>query len=177
MMHKSKHQKEMKMKRTRLAGWTLLLSFAFFVQPALAQSPKSGLATIRNLDYTIILCEDIEKMRRFYSSVMQFEIFHEVPGQWVEFRVGSSLLTLRPRNRPYDGSPISEDTASVQLAFRVPPKEVNNAFETLKKLDVRIIENRRIKLGATEPCSSLTLRTMSLNCTLIFRQECARPKT
>ena len=105
-----------------------------------AAAANSGLGAIRNLDYTIVICDDINEMRQFYKDVMQFEIFRETPGQWIEFQVGSSLLTLRPRNRPYDGPPVTKAAASLQLAFRVPPKEVDHAYETLKSHNVHIIE-------------------------------------
>lgn len=69
---------------------------------------------IRNLDYAILLCEDWERMRAFYRDTLGFSVYRGWDG-WCEFRVGSTLLTLRRRGRPYDG-PAAEG-AAVQLAF------------------------------------------------------------
>ncbi len=103
-------------------------------------SKKAGFETIRNLDYTIILCDDLTAMREFYTSVLGFEIDHETPGAWVALRVGSSLLTLRPRNRPYDGPKPPKESASLQLAFRVPPKDVDQAHATLVRIGIPVID-------------------------------------
>ena len=100
----------------------------------------TGLGAIRNLDYTILLCEDIEPMRRFYTEVMGFEIRHEIPGRWVEFKVGSSLLALRLRGRPYDGPRPVPGTASVQFAFRVPPGGVEIAAAQLVEHGIDLLE-------------------------------------
>jgi glyoxylase I family protein len=46
---------------------------------------------------------------------------------WVSFRVGATLLTLRPRGQDPTGGndgPIGEGSAAVQLAFRVPPRAI-----------------------------------------------------
>ena len=111
-------------------------------EKASADTPlqKTGFDAIRNLDYTIILCDDVNTMRDFYTKVLEFKVNHETPGAWVALQVGSSLLTLRPRNRPYDGSKPPKQSASLQLAFRVPPQDVDRAHETLKRLGISIIE-------------------------------------
>ena len=102
--------------------------------------PKTGFDAIRNLDYTIILCDDVNAMREFYTTVLEFNVNHETPGTWVALQVGSSLLTLRPRNRPYDGPKPPMQSASLQLAFRVPPQDVDRAYATLKRLGIAVIE-------------------------------------
>ncbi len=126
--------------RLMVTSWAIGLTLLIPPSSAATESSNSGIGAIRNLDYAIIICKDIEVMRSFYREVMQFEIFRETPGQWVEFKVGSSLLTLRPRNRPYDGSAVLADSASLQLAFRVPPNDIDIAFEALKAEGVQIIE-------------------------------------
>jgi catechol 2,3-dioxygenase-like lactoylglutathione lyase family enzyme len=101
----------------------------------------TGLGAIRNLDHTVLLCDDLATMRRFYTEVMGFEVHHEIPEAWVELRVGSSLLTLRPRGqRPYDGLRPASGAASVQLAFRVPPGDVTTAAAQLAEHGVEILE-------------------------------------
>ncbi len=91
----------------------------------------TGLGAIRNLDYTILLCDDVTAMRAFYVDVLGLDVRHEIPGRWAELQVGASLLALRLRGRPYDGPAPEAGAASVQLAFRVPPAEVDVAAAQL----------------------------------------------
>lgn len=101
---------------------------------------KTGLGAIRNMDYVILLCDDIENMKRFYADVFGFELEDEEPGIWVGFRVGSLYLGLRPRGRRYDGPQIPKSSSALQMSFRVPPADVDAAYEDLKKLGVDVIE-------------------------------------
>ena len=96
------------------------------------------LANIRNLDYVILLCEDLNRMRVFYHETLGFPIYRELDG-WLELRVGTVLLTLRWRGRPYDGRKLP-GAAGVQLAFRVAPDEVNNCYAELLRKQVDILE-------------------------------------
>ncbi|MCP4222938.1 MAG: glyoxalase/bleomycin resistance/dioxygenase family protein [Actinomycetia bacterium] len=100
----------------------------------------TGLGTIRNLDYVMLLCTEIEPMRDFYADVLGFPICREIPGKFVELRVGGSLLALRLRGRPYDGSPSVPTSASVQLAFRVPPSDVDVAASQLADVGIELLE-------------------------------------
>lgn len=84
-----------------------------------------SLKEIRICDYIILLCDRMTETRRFYADVMGFPIGHDGE-RWVEFRVGSTLLTLRPRG-PWIGwedGPAVSGSAAVQLAFRVPPSAI-----------------------------------------------------
>ena len=96
------------------------------------------LKAIRNLDYVILLCEDVLRMKRFYHEVMGFPIYRDWDG-WVELQVGAVLLTLRPRGRDYDG-PHTPSAASVQLAFRVTPDEVDGCYRELIEKQVEMLE-------------------------------------
>ena len=60
--------------------------------------------------------------RAFYKDVMGFPIDLDLDN-WVSFRVGATLLTLRPRSPglAWDDGPTAPGSAAVQLAFRVPP--------------------------------------------------------
>ena len=100
----------------------------------------SGLGAIRNLDYTILLCNDLASMRRFYTEIIGFEVDQEVPERWAALRIGSSLLALRRRGRPYDGPSPTPGTASVQLAFRVPPGDVEAAAVQLAERGIEPLE-------------------------------------
>lgn len=99
------------------------------------------LSKIRNLDYVILLCEDVAGMKAFYNDILGFPIHRELD-DWVEMKVGASLLTLRPRGRPYDGGKKS-GSAGVQLAFRVFPDEVDACHRELMDKQVDILEAPR----------------------------------
>ena len=97
------------------------------------------LKAIRNLDYVVLLCQDLRQMIDFYHGVLGFPI-HLETDSWVEMRVGSQLLTLSTRERPLVGPPPPSGAASVQLAFRVAPQEVESCYEELKVKGVEIVQ-------------------------------------
>ena len=96
------------------------------------------LKSIRNLDYVVLLCNDLQLMKQFYHEVMGFPIYLETE-HWIECRVGSVLLTLSKRG-PKAGPPIADDSAAVQLAFRVTPEEVRGCYAELKEKGVEIVQ-------------------------------------
>jgi len=99
-----------------------------------------SLSAIRTLDYTVLLCSKFEETRRFYSDVMKFPVETDREN-WVSFRVGATLLALRPRG-PWsvcdDGKSLP-GSAAVQLAFRVPPPAVDACHAELVDRDVPIL--------------------------------------
>ncbi len=97
------------------------------------------LRAIRNIDYSILLCQDMESMRHFYQDVLGFPLSSD-GDEWIDFRVGASRLSLRTRGRRYDGAPPEEGTVSVQLAFRVAPAQVESCFTELQQKGAIIIE-------------------------------------
>jgi len=97
------------------------------------------LKSIRHLDYVVLFCKDLSLMKNFYHQIMGFPIYLETP-YWIEMRVGSVLLTLAQRGRPFEGSPIPEKPAAIQLAFRVAPQEVQSCYKELKEKQVEIIQ-------------------------------------
>ena len=99
------------------------------------------LKNIRNLDYVILLCEDLFQTKRFYHETLGFSIYRDWE-DWIEMRVGAVLLTLRRRGRPYDGKKYP-DSASIQLAFRVAPNEVDQCYAELLQKQVEILEPPR----------------------------------
>ena len=95
---------------------------------------------IRNVDYIILLCKNMKETRIFYRDVMGFPL--EVDSaNWVSFRVGSTLLTLRPRgpSLAWDDGPAAPGSAAVQLAFRVPPPAVDACHAELLAKGVPIV--------------------------------------
>jgi lactoylglutathione lyase len=96
--------------------------------------------TISNLDYVILLCERMAQTREFYLNVMKFPLEMDRPN-WVSFRVGSGLLTLRSRGPGvawHDG-PAVDGSACIQLAFRVPPPAVEEWHQELIANGVEIL--------------------------------------
>jgi glyoxylase I family protein len=91
-----------------------------------------GIASIGNIDYVILLCEDMVRARKFYLEVMKFRLERETP-RWVSFHVGSGLLCLRPRmlEGVFQDGPGAPGSASVQLAFRVSPPEIDECHAEL----------------------------------------------
>jgi catechol-2,3-dioxygenase len=97
------------------------------------------LSAIRNVDYVILLCDDLERMKTFYHETLGFPLYRDEEG-WIEMRVGAVLLTLRHRGRPYDGPSFQPHSAAVQLAFRVAPAEVEPCYRELCERGVEIVE-------------------------------------
>jgi glyoxylase I family protein len=99
-----------------------------------------SLREIRNFDYAVILCNNIEETRVFYRDVMKFPI--EIDREnWVSFRVGATLLTLRPRGvwAVCDDGKSIPGSAAIQLAFRVPPPAVDACHAELVSKAVPIL--------------------------------------
>lgn len=99
-----------------------------------------ALGGISNLDHTVILCERIEKTRAFYRDIMQFPIEVDTEN-WVSFRVGSGLISLRARGKwpVCDDGEMLPGAAAVQLAFRVPPPAVETCHAHLLEKGVEIL--------------------------------------
>ena len=100
-----------------------------------------GLGSIRNLDYVVLLCDDLARARQFYLDVMKFRLERETP-RWVSFHVGSGLLCLRPRTLDgvfQDGPGAPPGSASVQLAFRVAPPEIDEIQAELAAAGVNLM--------------------------------------
>ena len=99
-----------------------------------------SLGGIGNLDHTVLLCSRMAETRAFYRDIMQFPI--EVDREnWVSFRIGAALLTLRPRERwsVCDDGGAVPGSAAVQLAFRVPPPAVDACHAELAAKGVTIL--------------------------------------
>jgi len=97
------------------------------------------LRAIRALDYTIIFARDLPAMRRFYADVMRFDVYHELPDSWIEFRVGSNILALAKPGMIVPDQLPPAGAASVQLAFRVRREEVDAAETALRAEGVTIV--------------------------------------
>lgn len=76
---------------------------------------------ITSLDYTVLLCRSMLQTRAFYLDILGLPLAEDRE-TWVSFRLGATLLTLRPRGAwpVCDDGPLPRGTAAVQLAFQVP---------------------------------------------------------
>ena len=99
------------------------------------------LTDIHHLDYVILLCDDLARMKAFYHDALGFPIERDWD-DWIEMRAGAVLLTIRIRGRSYDGQKVP-GAAGVQLAFRVSPTEVDACYEELLELEVEVLEAPR----------------------------------
>jgi lactoylglutathione lyase len=99
---------------------------------------NNPLRAIRHLDYTVIFARDIQAMRRFYAEVMCFELQRELGPSWIEFRIGASVLALTQRGALFDDPAPPAGALSLQLAFRVAPREVDSCAAALRTAGVKI---------------------------------------
>jgi glyoxylase I family protein len=108
-----------------------------------------SLKQIRNLDYTILLCKNMKETKAFYNDVMGFPVEADLEN-WVSFRVGATLLTLRPRGQwtAWEDGPSVPGSAAVQLAFRVPPPAVDVCHAELVANGVPIVREPTDQPGA-----------------------------
>jgi catechol 2,3-dioxygenase-like lactoylglutathione lyase family enzyme len=99
-----------------------------------------SLKDIRNCDYVVLLCNKMKETRGFYEDVMCFPVDHDSEN-WISFRVGATLLTLRPRGQLFgwEDGPLAQGTAPVQLAFRVPPAALDACHAELVAKGVAIL--------------------------------------
>lgn len=95
---------------------------------------------IRSFDYAVLLCRELDATCKFYSDVLRLPL--EVDREkWKSFRVGATLLTLRPRCvwDVCDDGAIPPETTPVQLGFRVPPPAIDEWHATLIDKGVEIL--------------------------------------
>lgn len=97
------------------------------------------LLPIRSLDYTVIFARQMPALREFYGTTLGFPLHKELGPQWVEYRVGSTILALTERGMVFDDPAPPIGALSLQLAFRVAPGEVATCAATLAARGVHII--------------------------------------
>lgn len=94
---------------------------------------------IRSIDYTVIYARQVPAMRDFYGNTLGFPLHRELGPQWVEYRIGSNILALTERGLMFDDPAPPAGVLSLQLAFRVAPKEVDSCAEVLAERGVTIL--------------------------------------
>jgi catechol 2,3-dioxygenase-like lactoylglutathione lyase family enzyme len=97
------------------------------------------LTPVKQLDYAIVLCDDLDTMKAFYRALFAFPVASE-SDTGLTFQAGAVLLSLRKRTRHYDGSGVRAALPGVQLAFRVSPAEVDLCYDQLVERGVKILD-------------------------------------
>lgn len=92
----------------------------------------TGFAAIRAIDYTVLLVRDMAAMRAFYERVMGFAVARELSAGWIEYHVGAATLALSAPGLTRDDPDLPPGAAAVQLAFRVPPADVDRCAAQLE---------------------------------------------
>ncbi len=96
-----------------------------------------SLSAIKSVDYVVVVCRNLEEARRFYLEVLGFDIAYERE-DWIKFQVGPISLALRPESDLFAGR--KADGPSLQLAFEVPYRDVDQCHEELVRKGVKIID-------------------------------------
>jgi lactoylglutathione lyase len=99
----------------------------------------NALSQIRQIDYTVIYARDMQAMRHFYETVMEFPLLRELSERWVEYRVGSNTLALASHGGRFDDPPTPRGALSLQLAFRVPPPAVAECAAALEARGITLV--------------------------------------
>ncbi|MFN8488028.1 MAG: VOC family protein [Caldilineaceae bacterium] len=97
------------------------------------------LTAVQQLNYVIVLCDDLVRMKAFYRDLFAFAVDSESETS-LALRAGSVLLGLRLRTRDYDGRGVRPEAPGVQLAFRVSPPEVDQCYAQLVAKGVTIVD-------------------------------------
>jgi catechol 2,3-dioxygenase-like lactoylglutathione lyase family enzyme len=102
-------------------------------------NPRSPFRAIRSIDYTVIFVRDMATMRRFYEEVLFLPLSRELSAGWIEYRIGGNTLALARPSRTAADAPIPAGSASLQLAFKVSPAEVDACADELVRRGVALL--------------------------------------
>jgi lactoylglutathione lyase len=96
------------------------------------ESAMNPLSQIRQIDYTVIFARDMDTMRHFYGTVMEFPVHRTLSNKWIEYRVGSNTLALTAYGGRFNDVPPPLGSLSMQLTFRVAPDMVAKCASALE---------------------------------------------
>jgi catechol 2,3-dioxygenase-like lactoylglutathione lyase family enzyme len=99
----------------------------------------SAFRAIRAIDYTVIFVRDMAAMRRFYEDTLGFPLIRELSPGWIEYRVGGNTLALARPSRTAADAPTPGGSASLQLAFKVSIREVDQCADELVRQGVDLL--------------------------------------
>ena len=97
------------------------------------------LESVSKLNYAIVLCDDINRMKAFYRELLPFPAVTETATS-LAMDGGGVLLGLRQRERAYDGRGGGAVSPGVQLAFLVSPDEFETCHQRLVEQGIEILE-------------------------------------
>jgi catechol 2,3-dioxygenase-like lactoylglutathione lyase family enzyme len=100
---------------------------------------RSAFQSIRAIDYTVIFVRDMAAMRRFYEDVLGFALARELSPGRIEYRIGDNTLALAKPSRTAADAPTPIGSASLQLAFKVWPAEVDQCADELTRQGVELL--------------------------------------
>jgi lactoylglutathione lyase len=98
-----------------------------------------ALGHIRQIDYTVIFVRDMQAMRQFYETIMEFPLLRVLSDRWIEYRVGSTTLALTVRGARFNDPPPPPGALSLQMAFLVVPPAVAECAAALEAKGVELI--------------------------------------
>ena len=100
---------------------------------------RSPFSAIRAIDYTVIFVRDMAAMRHFYEHVLCFSVARELSPGWIEYQLGGNTLALARPSRTAADAPTPVGSASLQLAFKVLPAEVDACADELVRHGVSLL--------------------------------------
>ncbi len=100
---------------------------------------KSAFQAIQAIDYSVIFVRDMTAMRHFYQDVLHFQFLRELSPNWVEYRIGNNTLALSKPGLTASDDPTPTGSASLQLAFRVPPPLVDLCAKELTDQGIDLV--------------------------------------
>ena len=105
------------------------------------QDPHSGSAfqAIRAIDYTVVFVRDMAAMRRFYEDILGFPLRRELSPNWIEYQVGGNTLALAIPGLTAADDPTPNGSASLQLAFKVSAREVDQCADELVRQGITLL--------------------------------------
>lgn len=99
----------------------------------------SPFQSIGAIDYTVIFVRDMAAMRGFYEGILGFALLRELSRGWIEYRIGANTLALARPSRTATDAPTPRGSASLQLAFRVSPEEVDKCADELVRKGIALV--------------------------------------
>jgi catechol 2,3-dioxygenase-like lactoylglutathione lyase family enzyme len=99
----------------------------------------SAFKAIRAIDYSVILVRDMTAMRRFYEDVLGFQFVRQLSPNWLEYQVGANTLALAKPGMTAADAPTPKGSAALQLAFRVPPADVDRCADELAAKGIALV--------------------------------------
>ena len=73
-----------------------------------------ALSQIRQIDYTVIFARNMDALRHFYETVMEFPLLRALSDRWIEYRVGSTTLALTTHGARFNDTPPEQGALSLQ---------------------------------------------------------------